>query len=189
MMRPNARRYIVVETAISVAVNTVLNVAPAALSANGQGAASPLGAHGLASGAVLPLFMGGLMSALIPSLLTRWRHLGGKLQAPMDRAGPTVIGVILISLLLAAAFTALSALLAGATVPLMAGRGLTLDAALLLRGAYGGLAAALVTPSALLLLFGRGWRESHGQDKRAGDRLGTVADRFLGGRLQRPSRP
>lgn len=184
----NARRYVIAQTAVSVAVNTVLNVAPSALSAHGQGAILLLGAHGLTD-AVLPLFMGGLMSALVPSLLTRWRHPGGKLQAPMDRTGPTVTGVVLISLLLAASFTVLGALLAGAVVPLMAGRSLTLGAVLLLKGASGGLVAAFVTPLALLLLFGRGWRGDHGQDKRAGDRPGTVADRLLGSGLQRPSRP
>lgn len=189
MSRFNAGRYIIAETAVSVAVNAVLNVVPAALSANGGAGATALGASGLAPDAVLPLFMGAFMSALVPSLLTRWRQLGGKLRTPPGRGGPTVVQVMSASLFVAASFTALGVLLAGTVPPLVAGKSPTLGVMLLLKGAYGGLLAAFVTPSALLLLFGRGWGKNHGQDKRAGDRPGTVADRLFGGGLQCPSRP
>lgn len=152
MSRLNAGRYIVAETAVSAAVNTVLAVAPAVLPAAGPGAPGP-DAHGLA-GAVLPLFMGAFMSALVPSLLTRRRQLGGKLRAFLGGGGPTVVQVMSVSLLLAGSFTMLGRLLADA-VPLLTGTGLTGGATLLFKGAYGGLLAALVTPLALLLLFER----------------------------------
>ncbi len=180
MNRFSARSYVITETALSAAVNMVLNVVPAALSASGGAGATALGASSLAPDAVLPLFMGALMSALVPSLLTRRRQLAGKLRDPPGHGGPTVTEVASVSLLLAASFTGLGMILASTVLPLMAGTSLTLGAALLLKGAYGGLLTALVTPSALLLLFGRCWRKCRGQDKRAGDRPGTVADRLLG---------
>jgi len=179
--RFSARSYVITETALSAAVNMVLNVVPAALSGSGGAEATALGAaSSLAPDAVLPLFMGALMSALVPSLLTRRRQLAGKLRDPPGHGGPTVTEVAFVSLLLAASFTGLGMILASTVLPLMAGRSVTLGAMLLFKGAYGGLLAALVTPSALLLLFGRGWGKNHGQDKRAGDRPGTVADRFFG---------
>lgn len=180
MNRFSARSYVITETALSAAVNMVLNVVPAALSASSGAGATALGASSLAPDAVLPLFMGAFMSALVPSLLTRRRQLAGKLRDPPDHRGPTVIKVASVSLLLAASFTGLGMILASTVLPLIAGRSVTLGAMLLFKGAYGGLLAALVTPSALLLLFGRGWGKNHGQDKRAGDRPGTVADRLLG---------
>lgn len=180
MNRFSARSYVITETALSAAVNMVLNVVPTTLSASGRAGATALGSSSLAPDAVLPLFMGALMSALVPSLLTRRRQLAGKLRDPPVHRGPTVTKVAFVSLLLAASFTGLGMILASTVLPLMAGRSVALGAMLLFKGAYGGLLAALVTPSALLLLFGRGWGKNHGQDKRAGDRPGTVADRLFG---------
>ncbi len=168
MSRLDAARYIAAETAASIVVNVAMSVVPAALSAGGQG--TPGNASGLA-GAVLPLFMGAFMSALVPSLLTHRRQLGGKRRDLLGCGRPAVMGIIAVSLLLAAASAALGVLLAGAVPALTGGKGLT-GATLLFKGVYGGLAAALVTPSALLLLFwradvwrvpfGHGWRNSHG---------------------------
>ena len=177
MSRFNARRYVAIETAASVAINAVLNVAPAALSAQGQDPAPIPGTFRLSSDAVLPLFMGALMSALVPSLLALRRQHAGRLPAFPDRGGPTFAQAILLPLLLAASVTGLGLLLAGTALPLLAGRSVTPGALLLFKASCGGLIAALVTPLALLLLFGRGWDGNHGPDRRAGDRPGAVAVR------------
>ena len=162
MSRFNAGRYIVTETAISAAINAVLNVAPAALSASGSGAVLIPSTLSLTFNALLPLFMGAFMSALVPSLLTRRRQLAGKLQLPRGSDGLTVIQVAFLSLLVAVSFTALGTVLAGTVLPLLAGTSLTLGAMLLFKGAYGGLFAASVTTLALCLLFGHGWKGNHG---------------------------
>ena len=178
MSRFSARRYIIAETAVSIAVNIGLNVVPTALLANVQKAVTILGTPVLASGTVLPLFMGAFMSALVPSLLTLRRQLAGNLRTPLDYSRPTVIKVGFVSLLMAMSFAGLSMLLAASVLPVMAGASVTPVAMLLFKGAYGGLLAVLVTPTALLLLFGGSWRGNQGEDKCAGEHRAARTQAF-----------
>ena len=149
-----ARRYMAIETALSVAVNAVLNTLPAAVSLGLQAGAPIMGAHHLTLGAVPQVFMGAFMSGLLPSLLTHRRSVQGRLARPAGRDAPTLPRIVSTSLCLAAASTGLGLLLIGALLPRLAEAGLPVAARLLLYAAFGGCVAALVTPSALLLTFG-----------------------------------
>lgn len=182
MRRFDATRYIAIETAVSVIINAVVNVAPAAISLSGQETVL-ISAHGMAPTAVAPVFMSAFMSALVPSLLTRRRYCKGKLQPRLDTGGPTVIQALSVALSLAATSTLLAMFLTSIVSAQLAGERLQVGVMLLFYGVYGGVLAALVTPAALILLFGRGWRKSFGQDKRVGDRPGPLVDRLLRGGL------
>ena len=161
MRRFDARRYIIAETVIGVIINIVVNVVPTALSLNGQETVSIIRAHGLAFDAVPQLFMSAFMSALVPSLLTRSRDLKGKLRTSFEWDGTSVLQIVRISLVLAALLASLGMFLLGTVLPRMAGESLNVGTMLLFNGAYGGLLAALVTPSALLVIFGRSWGRNY----------------------------
>lgn len=140
----DARRYILAETAISVAINSAVTLLPHFLLAGGD---PVLAAGGLTLGAVPPLFMTGFMSALVPSLLTRARLRKGKL--PPGPVGPPVGAIVALALVLGA----LGLVLAGTVLPRMADGG----PGAILRHAYGAVLGAFATPAALLLLFGPKW--------------------------------
>ena len=162
-----AGRYMAVETAVSVAVNAVLNTAPAAISLGLQAGVPILGADHLTFGAVPQVFMGAFMSALVPSLLTHRRSVQGRLARPAGRDAPTLPRIVSTSLCLAAASTGLGLLLIGALLPRLAEAGLPVAAKLLLYAAFGGCVASLVTPSALLLTFGPCRGKDDGRARRA----------------------
>lgn len=182
MKRFDARRYIAIETAVSVIINIVLTVAPSAISLSGQQAVL-ISAHGMAPAIAAPMFMSAFMSALVPSLLTRRRYRNGKLQPPLHTDTPTVLRAVSAALFLAAASAVIGMFLTSIVSRQWAGASLKVGVMLLAYGAYGGVLAALVTPAALILLFGRGWRTGFGQGRRIADRPGPHVDRFLRGGL------
>ncbi len=182
MRQFDARRYIAIETAVSVIINIVMTVTPSAIALSGQQTVL-ISAQGMAPAIAAPMFMSAFMSALVPSLLTRRRYRNGKLQSPLHAGGPTVFQAVSAALFLAASLTLLGMFLTSIVSRQWAGESLRVEVVLLVYGAYGGILAALVTPAALILLFGRGWRTGFGQDKRVGDRPGPLVDRLLRGGL------
>lgn len=153
----DARRYMAVETAVSVAINAVVNTAPAALSLGLLAGAPVLSTRHLTLDAVPQVFMSAFMSGLVPLLLTRRRSAQGRLACLAGCDAPTMARIVSTSLCLAAASTVLGLLLIAALLPQLAADGPPVAARLLLYAAFGGCLAALVTPSALLLTFGRCW--------------------------------
>ena len=150
----NVKRYVLAETLVSVAVNAILGATPIAFASD-----EPLhvAAASLPVSALAPLFMGAFMSALVPSLLTRRRLREGP-HRPALRHAPGLPRIVLTAACLAA-----SAMLAGALIGRLvsshlAGQVWQARPLLVFDAAAAILAAALVTPSALVLLFGRVWR-------------------------------
>ena len=155
---PAAARYMAVETAVSVAINAVLNTVPPALSLGLQSGAAIPALHHLTAGAVPQVFMGAFMSGLVPSLLARRRFAQGRLPLAQGRDAPKTARVVATSLCLATAATVLGLLLIGAALPQLAAASPPVAARLLLYAAFGGCVAAVVTPSVLLLTFRRAGR-------------------------------
>lgn len=160
------RRYIAVETAISATINTRASVSPAALSFTGREASPIARAHGLAFATAPQLFTSTLMSALILALLTHRRQMEGTIRttAGSDRISLARIGCT--SLLFAAPLAVLGVFTLDTLVLQMAGVHRNPLSMLILDDAYSGCLVALVTTSALLLLFGRGWQADQLTDTR-----------------------
>jgi hypothetical protein len=142
------QRYIIVETLIGMAINAAISAGFAFFVFGGRAAVGLWGTDGLALDFVPQTFMVALMSALIPSLLTRRRVAAGAIHA---RGAPSLLprNLLLRALLLALLATTLL------------GGGATMILAVLLSGpvpfaallpfkiAYGALVSALITPLAL----------------------------------------
>lgn len=120
MERSLVRRYIAVETATSVAINTVMSLAAAALF-GGQEAAPAAIVHGLRFEAVLQIFMSAFMTALVPSLLTHRRQLTGRIRTAPGADRLPVLWIALVALLLATSVTALGLILVSKLLPHLLG--------------------------------------------------------------------
>ena len=147
-------RYIAIETAISVAINTTLGVAPALLSLAVLHTGSRRSAHEVAVSLTPQVLMCALMSALVPLLLTRRRRGLGKACLGRACRRPTLGKTVIVAGALALTFTCLALATIHLLLPSLTGGGLGAGAVVLLTGTQGALSAAIVTPLALLLVFG-----------------------------------
>lgn len=143
------RRYIVIETLISMAINAAFSAGFAFLMFGGRAEIGLWGPAGLALDFAPQTFVIAMMSVLVPTVLTRRRVRSGAL-APGNGAPSRLPD----NLLLRAALVALAAtiVLGGAATALLAATWtgpLTFSAALLLKIIYGALVALAVTPPAL----------------------------------------
>ncbi|HKT74838.1 MAG TPA: hypothetical protein VJQ47_18270 [Steroidobacteraceae bacterium] len=94
-MSPGQRRYLLSETAISVAVNSAVSTLAFCLTFRDAGPVPVSATPGIAQSLVPQSFMVGLMGALVPILLTRARLRRGQLATFPDVAAmslPTAVG-------------------------------------------------------------------------------------------------
>lgn len=142
------QRYIIVETLIGMAINAAISAGFAIFVFGGRAEVGLWGADGLALDFVPQTFMVALMSALVPSLLTRRRIAAGAIHA-RGAPAPLPRNLLLRALLLASLATIL--LGGGATLILafLLSGPVAFGALLPLKIAYGALVSALVTPLAL----------------------------------------
>ena len=151
----NLPRYVARETAIGIFINVLVATAPGLMAIHASAATAFRPVREVAVGLTPQFFMAALMSALVPSLLVCRKQARGRLglspRVPRLRPDRAVV----IAAALAVGFTILVlALIHLIVVPLAAG-GMGADAILALRGAQAALAAATVTPVAIVLLFGK----------------------------------
>ncbi len=151
------RRYLAVETAISVVINTLLTTVPSHLSAKTLDALATHGVRDVAVSLTPQLLMCAFMSALVPSLLTRWRQGTGRLDPAHDGMRPSLIKTAVVALALASSFTVVMLASIHVVLSPLVDNSMGPEAVLILRGAQGALAAAMVTPLALVILFGVSW--------------------------------
>lgn len=149
------RRYVVTETAIGIVINVSVSTVPGLLLMGPSAATALTPVRAVAVGLTPQFFMAAFMSALIPSLLIGWRQSRGKLSLsfPARRLRPDRAAAVAAGLATTSTISVL-ALIHLVVAPLAAG-GLGAGAILALRGAQAALAAATVTPVAILLLLGR----------------------------------
>lgn len=156
-------RYILVETAISIAVNAAISAGFAWLVFGGRAGIGLWGADGLALDFVPQTFMISLMSVLVPTVLTRRRVRSGAL--PHGESFFRLPRNLFVRALLVAALA--TALLGGAAAALLAllwSGPMGFAAGLPLKVAYGALIALLVTPPALRAALADG-RMENGHDR------------------------
>lgn len=154
------RRYLLVETSISMLVNALFSAGFTFLVFGGRGEIGLWGPAGLALDFAPQTFVIAMMSVLVPTALTRRRIRSGAL-APGRRAPSRLPGNLLVRALLVASGATL--LLGGAATAVLAASWsgpLTFGAVLSLKIVYGALVALAVTPLALRAAFlDRGTRE------------------------------
>ena len=173
MTRFRPLRYVAVETAISIVANMIIATVPALLFWESGGMHAGAGLLGP------QLVMCAFMSAFVPSFLTRRRCANGRLgvygEPPdMVRVAGTAaaLAVLFASLVLACSHLVPPRLIAG-------DRGAA--TALLLTGAQAMLAGLIVTPAALVLLFGSNWQCRAGSARSGGTDRRDAARSASGG--------
>ena len=151
----NLRRYVARETAIGILINMLVATAPSLMFINAFAATAVRPVREVAVDLTPQFFMASLMSALVPSLLICRKQARGGLACspPIPRLRPDRAAAIAAGLAVASTILVL-ALIHVVVAPLAAG-GMGAGAILALRVAQGALAAATITPVAILLLFGR----------------------------------
>ena len=155
MKRADNARYVLTETAVSLAVSATMTLVPTALSLGVRETAHALDAYAVMLGATPQLLVSAFMSALVPSLLTWRRQIKGKLLLPSAFEGVTVGRIAVVSLLVAASSVPLGLLWIGLINPWVEGRAGSAITMPCLNGLCTILLATLATPSALLLVFGQ----------------------------------
>lgn len=155
MNRFNLQRYVAKETAASIVINVLVSTVPSLglIVSSADSTFRPV--REVAVSLAPQFFMAALMSALVPSLLTCWKQTRGRLGLSplMPRLRPDRAAVIAFGLAIASTIVVLA--LIHIIVAPLALSGLGVGAILALRAAQAALAAATVTPTAILLLFGR----------------------------------
>ena len=148
----NLRGYVAKETAIGVVINSLVATVPSLLFANPSIGAIFRPVREVAVSLTPQFFMAAFMSALVPMLLICRKQARGRwsISTPRLRPGRAVV----IAVGLATASTILTLALIHILVAPLAVRGMGAGAILMLSGAQAALAAAAVTPVAILLLLG-----------------------------------
>jgi hypothetical protein len=144
MMTAAQRRYIMIETLISIAINTMISVCIAWLVFGGS---ASVARRALVLDAAPQSFMIVLMSVVVPGVLTRRRMARGQI-API--AGPRpryslAVRAIATAMILAVAGVALHVVLLGSLTPQV----WDLRHVIALKATYGAALAAAVTPTML----------------------------------------
>ncbi len=154
MTQFNLRRYVARETMIGIVINVLVATVAGVTIIDVSAATAVRPIREIAVGLTPQFFMAALMSALVPSLLLCRKQAGGRLglSPRMSRLRPDRAAVIAAGL--AVAFTILFLALIHVIVAPLAGGGIETAAILALRVAQAVLAAATVTPLAILLLLG-----------------------------------
>jgi hypothetical protein len=145
-MTPAQRRYVVVETAISMLINAPISVAFVYLV---FGSSPRIATAALIPDAVPQSFMIALMSTIVPTLLTRNRLRAGVI-ARSDGQNPELLRTLPVRALVIAVVAtiiglAIHAILLGNYAP----HELSFGTALIFKACYGAILAAIVTPITL----------------------------------------
>jgi hypothetical protein len=153
-MAPSTRAYLVKETLISIAINSVLSALFVWL-VFGRAQIVPVsGAGGLSLDFLPQTFMISLMSVLVPSLLTRKRRRAGAVEGCepvlpwLPRNLP--LRALLIAVMATILFSGAATLLLNAVVE----DSLTMASVWPMKIAYGALIAVIVTPIGLCVTLG-----------------------------------
>ncbi len=149
----NLRHYVLKETAASISINVLVSTAPGLWSilSSTNGTFKPV--REVAVSLTPQFFMAALMSALVPSLLTWWKQTRGRwgIHPLMPRLRADLAAVTAFGLAIASTIVVLA--LIHVIIAPLAVTGLGTGAILALRDAQAALAAAMVTPATILLLF------------------------------------
>lgn len=144
------RKYLVVETLVSVVINAAISALFVVLAFGGRSEVDLWGSGNLAMDMIPQTFAVAFFSALVPTALTRKRLRSGKV-APAENASTRLPrNLWLRSLLLAVAATVL---IAGAMILILSALWngpMAYGDVFLLKVVYGGVVALLVTPIALV---------------------------------------
>ena len=97
-------RFIAVQTAISIAINTGIGAAPAAVARLDAEALPASSVHDVVAALAPQIVMGGLMSALVPALLARRQGVIGR-QAD-TRGSATVLDTVAVAFAVGISFAA-----------------------------------------------------------------------------------
>jgi len=148
LMAPSQRRYVAVETVISMVINTLISVGFVYLAFGGTG--------WIATAALIPdalpqSFMIALMGTIVPALLTRKRMRAGIVDG-LDRQVPKLLRSLPALALLVAFVAAIAGLAVHAAVLInFAPNGLSFGTALAFKAIFGGMLAGIVTLATLPL--------------------------------------
>lgn len=148
-MSVTLRNYVAIETLISVFMNVLLSALAAWAVFGARAPITLWGSTGLALDFIPQSFMVGLMSALMPTLLTRRRRRQGK---PLRLAGtPPVLprNVVLRALLFAVTTVVVAGGMAVLLLALFGPRLYSFDGVIALKTGYGAVVAVVVTLMAL----------------------------------------
>jgi hypothetical protein len=158
-MSPRHRRYLALETTISVAINLALSAAFAWAVFGGKGVIPSSGVKGFGVDFLPQTFMISLMSVLVPTLLTRKRLSAGKLEGLEGGRPPWPLRIL--APLLAIVATLVLGGVAALLSPTLAPQGLGFSTLMGVKLFYGAVIAVLVTPVGLVLaLRDRRWASS-----------------------------
>lgn len=145
-MTPSHRRYILVETLISVVINAVISIGFVWFAFGGQARVT---VAALIPDAIPQSFMIALMSTVVPTLLTRKRIRTGTIAA-MSQNFPKLLRSLPVRALTAAVAATLAGLATHSVVlTTLAPDGLSFGATLAFKAIYGAMLAAIVTPPML----------------------------------------
>jgi hypothetical protein len=157
-------QYVVVETLISVAINTALSVGFVFLVFHGQSQIPPTGRRGSAADMAPQTFMVVLMSCFVPGLLTRRRLLAGTLSWHEAKGNALLSKVWLAAAILALLATCLAVAVSWSILPYLLPSEITFRSLAIGKALFGMLLGAIVTPWAIAGVL----RVSHFEEKRIG---------------------
>jgi hypothetical protein len=144
----DVQRYIVIETAISIVINTLISIAFVFLV---FGRADHVASWALILDALPQSFMIALMSTFVPTLLTRKRLSAGKIPGLPGSLPRWAASLPVRAIAAAAAFAALGVLANAVLIALAAPEALPFSTVVVLKACYGAVLALIVTPIMLRL--------------------------------------
>lgn len=146
--------YVVHETLISVAINTVLSIGFVFLVFRGQSRIAASGAHGIIVDMVPQTFMVTLMSCLIPGLLTRSRHVKGSLPWNLNINPAPLRHVFVRAITVALVVTCVVVAMCWGAFPHLLASGVGFLPLLVAKASFGAALSAVVTPWAVFKTLG-----------------------------------
>lgn len=153
-MTPAQRRYIAIETAISIAINTLISIGFVWLVFGG---AAHVTVSALVRDAAPQSFMIALMSTIVPTLLTRKRRRAVSIES-LPGENPPLLRSLLVRAPLVAVIAALVGVaLHAALLNVLTPDGLGFAATMVFKAMYGAALASIVTPIILRLALWESW--------------------------------
>ncbi len=143
-------RYIIKESLISVAINTVLSICFVFLAFHGQSKVPLAGRHGIVADMAPQTFMVVLMSCPVPGLLTRRRFLAGTLSWQPAENKSVLSAVYITAVVTAVVGTCLVVATCSITLPHLLPTGISFAPLVIGKGLFGMVLAAMVTPWAIM---------------------------------------
>ena len=144
-MQPTKTRYLITETAISIAINVLLSEAFAWLVFH---RAHAIAAPAIVRDAIPQTFIVAFMGSLVPSLIARSRLRSG-LVAQFPSRIPFIRNPFVRAVILALIATVIGVTVSAILIPVVWPQGMNFGTTLWMKGIYGALVAALITPLAV----------------------------------------